>query len=163
MLKTIRCSLTISVLLVAAQHVSAQVDLGALQDEAVGWLQEYIRINTINPPGNEIRGAEFFARLFEAEGIEYEIAESAPGRGNIWARLEGGDRPGIVLLHHIDVVPADERYWDNDPLSGELRDGYIYGRGTRHEDEWHSAFSDLPGTSQVRHSSQPRCGLHGNC
>ena len=129
MLKTIRCSLTISVLLVAAQHVSAQVDLGALQDEAVGWRQEYIRINTINPPGNEIRGAEFFARLFEAEGIEYEIAESAPGRGNIWARLEGGDRPGIVLLHHIDVVPADERYWDNDPLSGELRDGYIYGRG----------------------------------
>ncbi|HIA99983.1 MAG TPA: M20/M25/M40 family metallo-hydrolase, partial [Gemmatimonadetes bacterium] len=129
MLKTIRCSLTISILLVAAQHVGAQVDLGALQDEAVGWLQEYIRINTINPPGNEIRGAEFFARLFEAEGIEYEIAESAPGRGNIWARLEGGDRPGIVLLHHIDVVPADERYWDNDPLSGELRDGYIYGRG----------------------------------
>ena len=119
----------ISVLLVTAEHVSAQVDLEALQDEAVGWLQEYIRINTINPPGNEIRGAEFFARLFEAEGIEYEIAESAPGRGNIWARLEGGDRPGIVLLHHIDVVPADERYWDNDPLSGELRDGYIYGRG----------------------------------
>lgn len=129
MLKTIRCLLAISVLLVTAQHVSAQVDLGALQDEAVGWLQQYIRINTINPPGNEIRGAEFFAQLFEEEGIEYEIAESAPGRGNIWAKLAGGGQPGIVLLHHIDVVPADERYWDTDPLSGELRDGYINGRG----------------------------------
>ena len=109
---------------------SAQVDLAALQDEAVDWLQEYIRINTINPPGNETAGAEFFAGIFDAEGIEYEMAESAPGRGNIWARLEGGDEPGIVLLHHIDVVPADERYWSTDPLSGELRDGYIYGRGT---------------------------------
>lgn len=108
---------------------SAQVDLAALQDEAVAWLQDYIRINTINPPGNETAGAEFFADIFDAEGIEYEMAESAPGRGNIWARLEGGDEPGILLLHHIDVVPADERYWTTDPLSGELRDGYIYGRG----------------------------------
>lgn len=110
-------------------EVSAQFDLEALQDEAVEWLQEYIRLNTINPPGNEALGAAFFAEIFDAEGIEYEIAESAPGRGNIWARLEGGDAPGIVLLHHMDVVPADERYWSSDPLSGELRDGYIYGRG----------------------------------
>jgi len=110
-------------------EVDAQLDLEALQDEAVEWVQEYIRLNTINPPGNEILGAEFFAGIFEAEGIEYEIAESAPGRGNVWARLEGGDEPGIVLLHHMDVVPADERYWTSDPLSGELRDGYVYGRG----------------------------------
>ncbi len=110
-------------------HARAQIDLESLQDEAVEWVQEYIRINTINPPGNETAGAEFFARIFEAEGVEYEMAESAPGRGNIWARLEGGDEPGIVLLHHIDVVPADERYWTTDPLSGELRDGYVYGRG----------------------------------
>jgi len=110
-------------------EVSGQLDLASLQDEAVEWLQEYIRINTINPPGNEMAGAEFFARIFDAEGIEYEIAESAPGRGNIWARIEGGDEPGIVLLHHMDVVPADERYWTSDPLSGTLSDGYINGRG----------------------------------
>ncbi len=107
----------------------AQVNLAQLQDEAVRWLQEYIRVDTVNPPGNEIRGAEFFARIFDAEGITYEIVESAPGRGNIWARLEGGDQPGIVLLHHMDVVPADARFWTTAPLSGELRDGYIYGRG----------------------------------
>ncbi len=117
------------VLLGGAPPAAAQIDLAALQDEAVAWLQEYIRVNTINPPGNETAGAEFFARIFEAEGIDYEMAESAPGRGNIWARLEGGDEPGLLLLHHMDVVPADPRYWSSDPLSGELRDGYVYGRG----------------------------------
>ncbi|HSG47898.1 MAG TPA: M20/M25/M40 family metallo-hydrolase [Longimicrobiales bacterium] len=107
-----------------------QVDLATLQDEAVAWVQEYLRINTMNPPGNEIAGARFLAGIFEAEGIPYEIAESAPGRGNIWARLEGGDEPALVLLHHMDVVPADPDYWSDDPLSGDLRDdGFIYGRG----------------------------------
>ena len=105
------------------------VDLDALGDEAVERVQEYLRVNTINPPGNESNAVDFFAAIFEAEGIAYQSAESAPGRGNIWARLEGGDEPALVLLHHSDVVPADERFWDTDPLSGELRDGYIYGRG----------------------------------
>lgn len=114
----------------APAPAAAQVDLEALQDEAVRWLQEYVRVNTVNPPGNEIAGARFLAGIFDAEGIEYEIAESADGRGNIWARLEGGGGPGLVLLHHIDVVPADARYWSTDPLSGEIRDGIVYGRGT---------------------------------
>ena len=114
----------------AAVPASAQVDLTTLQDEAVEWLQDYIRTNTVNPPGNEIAGARFLAEIFEAEGIDYEIAESAPGRGNIWARLDGGDESALMLLHHIDVVPADADYWDTDPLSGEIRDGHVYGRGT---------------------------------
>ena len=102
-----------------------------LEDEAVGWLQNFIRIDTINPPGNEYRAVDFYARIFEAEGIRYETAESAEGRGNIWARLEGGDEPGLILLQHTDVVPAEEEFWTIDPLSGEIRDGYILGRGTR--------------------------------
>ena len=114
---------------ICPSRASAQLDLAALQDEAVEWVQQYIRINTINPPGNEIRAAKFIAEIFENEGIEYEMVESAPGRGNIWARIEGGDEPGLLLLHHMDVVPADDRFWSTDPLSGELRDGYIYGRG----------------------------------
>ena len=92
-------------------------------------LANYIRVDTVNPPGNEIRGVEFFAGIFEAAGIAYETAESAPGRGNIWARIEGGRKPGIVLLNHIDVVPADARYWSVDPLGGLIKDGYIWGRG----------------------------------
>jgi len=118
-----------SVLLPAS--VSAQqVDLKALEDEAVQNLQAYLRLDTQNPPGNEILGARFFAEIFEREGIPYEIAESAPGRANIWARLKGGTEPALILLHHMDVVPADRRYWTDDPLSGALKDdGYIYGRG----------------------------------
>jgi acetylornithine deacetylase/succinyl-diaminopimelate desuccinylase-like protein len=92
-------------------------------------LAEYIRVNTQNPPGNETRGAEFFAPIFDAAGISYDTAESAPGRGNIWARLSGGDQPALVLLNHMDVVPADLRYWSANPFGGAIRDGHIYGRG----------------------------------
>jgi len=95
----------------------------------VGWLQSFIRVDTINPPGNETRAVEFIAGILEAEGIPFKTAESAPGRGNIWARLEGGDEPGLILLQHTDVVPADANYWHTDPLSGEIRDGYLWGRG----------------------------------
>ena len=102
-----------------------------LEDEAVGWLQNYIQIDTINPPGNEYRAVDFLAEIFEAEGIEYQTAESAPGRGNIWARLEGGNKPGLILLQHSDVVPADEEFWTIPVLSGAIRDGVILGRGAR--------------------------------
>jgi acetylornithine deacetylase/succinyl-diaminopimelate desuccinylase-like protein len=105
------------------------IDISTLQDEAVDLLQQYLRVNTINPPGNESRAVEFFSRIFDEEGIAWDSAESAPGRGNIWARLEGGDQPALILLHHSDVVPADERYWTQDPLGGEMIGEYIYGRG----------------------------------
>ncbi len=120
-----------AIVVAAAAPVGGQqnVDPTAFQEQAVERLQEYLRIDTINPPGNETRGVEFLARILEAEGIAYETAESAPGRGNLWARLEGGDEPAVLMLHHIDVVPADEDHWTIDPLSGEIRDGYIYGRG----------------------------------
>jgi acetylornithine deacetylase/succinyl-diaminopimelate desuccinylase-like protein len=100
-----------------------------LADEAVNWLQQFIRIDTINPPGNESRAVDFYGDILDAEGIAWNSAESAPGRGNLWARLEGGDAPPLILLQHTDVVPADEKYWTTDPLSGEIRDGYIWGRG----------------------------------
>lgn len=98
-------------------------------DEAVTRLRQYLAVDTVNPPGNESRGVDFLANLLEEAGIPYETAESAPGRGNIWARLEGGDLPALVLLHHIDVVPADAGYWEVPPLSGTVRDGYVWGRG----------------------------------
>ena len=112
-----RCAILLAVLLTAAPS-AGQVVAGDLPDQAVDWLQEYLQIDTINPPGNETRGAEFLAAILDAEGIAYELVESAPGRGNIWARLEGGPAPSLILLHHIDVVPADPNYWSTDPLSG---------------------------------------------
>lgn len=116
---------------IASAHARAnEASLVRLQDEAVERLQAYVRIDTTNPPGNETRGVEYLAQLLTAAGIPYETAESAPGRGNLWARLEGGPEPALVLLHHIDVVPADPRYWTTAPFGGEIRDGYLHGRGT---------------------------------
>jgi acetylornithine deacetylase/succinyl-diaminopimelate desuccinylase-like protein len=116
--------------LIAMQAVAAETNLERLQDEAVERLQAYVRIDTVNPPGNESRGVEYLAQLLSSAGIKYETAESAPGRSNLWARLEGGPGKALVLLHHIDVVPADPRFWTAAPFGGEIRDGYLYGRGT---------------------------------
>lgn len=118
-------------LLGAASSLEAQqpIDLNALQDDAVTRLQQYIRIDTSNPPGNESKTMQFFADIFTKEGIPFETAESAPGRGNIWARLEGGSEPALLLLSHMDVVPADRKFWSIDPFAATVKDGYMYGRG----------------------------------
>lgn len=92
-------------------------------------LQQYIAIDTTNPPGNESLGVEFFAAIFDDAGINYESVESAPGRGNIWARIPGGGEPGLVLLHHMDVVPASPDAWQTDPLKPIVTEGILYGRG----------------------------------
>ena len=118
------------VLVIAMLTLSLPSPAQTIEDEALAWLQAFIKIDTINPPGNESRAVDFLAKILDAEGIPYETAESAPGRGNLWARLEGGDEPALIMLQHTDVVPADLRYWTTDPLSGEIRDGYLWGRGT---------------------------------
>ena len=93
-------------------------ELNDFANAGVERLSQYLQIDTINPPGNESRGVAFLAALFEQAGIDYETAESAPGRGNIWARLAVGDEPGLVLLHHRDVGPTHEKYWSFEHLSG---------------------------------------------
>ena len=100
-----------------------------LDDEAVSWLQEYLQVDTVNPPGNESRAVDFYAKIFKKEGIEFNSAESAPGRGNIWARIKGGDKPALILLQHTDVVPANMNFWTRPAFSGEIHEGYIWGRG----------------------------------
>ena len=97
--------------------------------DPVKLLSEFVGVDTINPPGNESRAVEFYAKIFEEEGIEYFTGESAPGRGNIWARIKGGDQPALILLQHTDVVPASKDYWETDPMIAEIKDGYLYGRG----------------------------------
>lgn len=116
--------------LLATLPLTVSAHAQSIEDEALDWLQSFVRIDTINPPGNESRAVDFLAAILDKEGIAYETAESAPGRGNLWARLEGGDEPALILLNHTDVVPADMKYWTTDPLSGDIRDGYLWGRGT---------------------------------
>ena len=102
------------------------IDWSALGDENVALLRRYLAIDTTNPPGNEIAGARFLAEVLARDGIATEIAESAPGRANLVARVAGdGSLGGIVLHHHIDVVYADRRYWTVDPFGGVLEDGYL--------------------------------------
>ncbi|HXG53392.1 MAG TPA: M20/M25/M40 family metallo-hydrolase [candidate division Zixibacteria bacterium] len=105
-------------------------DWGTVEARAVALLGRYLRIDTSNPPGNEILAARFFKEIFDGEGIEAKVIESAPGRGNVYARLPGrGAKPAVVLLNHMDVVPADPGSWKEPPFSGAVRDGYMWGRG----------------------------------
>lgn len=123
--------LLLSVVPARAQD-SSPPNFDALAAEATSWLQEYLRIRTVNPPGNETEGAKFLQALLAREGIPSEIFESAPGRGNLYARLPGtGARRPLVLLHHIDVVPADSSRWRFPPYSGVIEDGDVWGRGAQ--------------------------------
>ena len=93
-------------------------------------LQNYIRINTSNPPGNETAGARYLAGLLAKHGIPSELIESAPGRGNLYARIRGRQREGaLMLLHHIDVVPASPTGWRRPPFSGGIFLDQLIGRG----------------------------------
>jgi acetylornithine deacetylase/succinyl-diaminopimelate desuccinylase-like protein len=103
----------------------------SLEAEALSVLSRYIQIDTTNPPGNELKAANFFKKIFDAEGIESRVIESEPGRGNIYARLGGnGGKKAVVLLNHMDVVPAEANLWREAPFSGAIKDGYIWGRGS---------------------------------
>lgn len=100
------------------------------QDEAVGLLQAYIRINTSNPPGNEFAAASFFHHLFDKEDIPNKVYVFAPGRADVYAILKGdGSLRPLVLLNHTDVVRADPTAWKVPPFSAEILKGYLYGRG----------------------------------
>jgi acetylornithine deacetylase/succinyl-diaminopimelate desuccinylase-like protein len=122
-------------------------------------MQEYLRIDTTNPPGNEMRAVAFYKKILDAEGIENRVFEYAPGRGDLWARiprtvdadqnpdqnphpaaqdatsvghpLSLGDSRPIILLNHMDVVTSDASHWRVPPFSGEIRDGYVWGRGAQ--------------------------------
>lgn len=109
------------------------VDWNALARESQSILEDYLRINTTNPPGNELLAARFLKGILDREGIEAEIldtVELGPNRANLYARLKGnGSKKAIALVHHMDVVPATPSSWTVDPFSGVVRDGYIWGRG----------------------------------
>lgn len=94
-------------------------------------LQQYVAIDTSNPPGNETAGAQFLIRQFRAAGVPAELIESAPGRGNVYARLRGKHAGNaLLLMSHIDVVPAPPSGWRFPPFSGTIKYNEIYGRGT---------------------------------
>ena len=101
-----------------------------LADEVTRLLQELIRLNTVNPPGNETQAAELLRDYLAESGVESELLAKTPERANLVARIPGrGDGPSLLLLSHTDTVVADPAEWQVDPWSGELRDGEVWGRG----------------------------------
>ncbi|MGZ4355657.1 MAG: M20/M25/M40 family metallo-hydrolase [Gaiellaceae bacterium] len=102
----------------------------SLRDEVTELLQELIRVNTTNPPGNETAAAEVLREYLEESGAQVELYARVPERANLVARIPGrGDGPTLLFLSHTDVVLADPAEWSADPFGGELRDGAVWGRG----------------------------------
>ncbi len=118
-----------------AQSAAGQPDLAKLADEAQGWLSDLVTINTVNPPGNESATAKYIAAVFQKEGISNEVIEIAPGRSFVVARLQAGPLPdpanALLLVAHQDTVGVDAKHWSADPFSATIRDGYMYGRGSK--------------------------------
>jgi len=101
-----------------------------LRQEVTELLQELIRIDTTNPPGNETRAAELLRNYLEDSGVFCELYARIPERANLVARIPGrGNGPKLLFLSHTDVVLADAAEWAADPFGGELRDGEVWGRG----------------------------------
>jgi len=110
--------------------MSVQLNWSAIQDEAVRLLQSLIRFESVNPPGNETPAAEFVADELRAVGYQPTLLESAPGRGNVIARLPGdGSAPPLLLFGHLDVVPVEPEHWTYPPFEAVMADGFIWGRG----------------------------------
>ena len=92
--------------------------------------QRLIRIDTTNPPGNELPAAELLAAELSSAGLDPVVMQSAPGRGNVVARLRGsGELPPLLLTAHLDVVEAEPSSWEHPPFCGEVHDGCLWGRG----------------------------------
>jgi len=118
----------------SAQAPSPQPDLAKLSDEAQGWLADMIRINTSNPPGNEMAIAKYISAILQKENIPNEVVEIAPGRGVAIGHLQAGPLPdaanALMLLAHQDTVGVDPTKWSVDPFGAVVRQGYLYGRGS---------------------------------
>jgi acetylornithine deacetylase/succinyl-diaminopimelate desuccinylase-like protein len=117
---------------IPADHLQRYSDL------ALEWMQQYLRIDTTNPPGNEMRAVTFLKGILDREGIENRVFEYAPGRGDLWARLPhstagtaAAPKRPIILLNHMDVVTSDASHWQVPPFSGEIKNGYVWGRGAQ--------------------------------
>jgi acetylornithine deacetylase/succinyl-diaminopimelate desuccinylase-like protein len=129
LLHVVAATLTICMALAGCRGASG-VGENPAEKEAEDYLVRYIRIDTSNPPGNETAGAQFLQEILRKEGIDAQLVGSNPARQSVYARLASGSpEPALLLLHHIDVVPANPAHWSVPPFSAQRSGGYIWGRG----------------------------------
>lgn len=117
--------------LVTKAPASRPIDYDKLTQEATDLLSQYVKINTTNPPGNELPAAKMLREKFLRDGIPATFWQPLPGRGVMAARLRGTGRhtKAIVLLSHMDVAPANPKEWLVPPFSGQIKNGELWGRG----------------------------------
>jgi len=125
-----------------------------LRDEVTELLRGLLRLDTVNPPGNETRAATLLQRYLAENGVPSELVAKTPDRANLVARLPGGAGPGILLMAHTDTVLADPDEWRRDPWSGDLVDGEIWGRGAL-DMKGHVAAAAVAFASLVREGVRP--------
>ena len=110
--------------------ISAHVDWKAVRDEVTSRLQDLIRLETVNPPGNEVLVANYLRDAVAEVGLSSHVLESAPGRATFVTRIEGeGKGRPLMLMAHSDVVSVEADKWQHPPFSGDIIDGMIWGRG----------------------------------
>ena len=122
--------MTIALSTPPAALAAQEPDWEAVRRQTVEHLQRMIRMNTVNPPGNEMQVARYLDSTMKAAGIETHLFEPAPGRAALVARLKGnGSRRPVIIMGHMDVVGVERDRWSVDPFAAEIKDGYLYGRG----------------------------------
>ena len=108
----------------------SDIDWARVGEESVCLFKDLLRIETVNPPGNERPAAELIAGILKKEEIEHVLLEREPTRTSVVARLRGNGKKAPLLLNgHLDVVPVDREKWQHDPFGAEEHDGCIWGRG----------------------------------
>jgi acetylornithine deacetylase/succinyl-diaminopimelate desuccinylase-like protein len=117
-------------LTVSAASSAQDPDWSSASKETLEHLQAMIRMNTTNPPGNELAVAKYLDSTMRAAGIETHLFEPGPGRGSLVAVLRGnGSKQPVIIMGHMDVVGVERDKWSVDPFAAVIRDGYLYGRG----------------------------------
>ena len=113
--------------------IETEINWAMWTEQATEWLSSYIRVDTVNPPGNEMLACDFLGKILDDEEISYELYDPGNNRTSLVATLKGDGSRGksLILLNHTDVVPFEIEKWTVDPLGGEIRDGFIWGRGAQ--------------------------------
>jgi acetylornithine deacetylase/succinyl-diaminopimelate desuccinylase-like protein len=124
------------------------------RDEVVDLLRGLLRLDTVNPPGNETPAAELLRDYLARSGVESRLVAKVHERANLVARLPGGDGPTTTLIGHTDTVVADPEEWERDPWSGDLVDGEVWGRGAL-DMKGHAAAAAVAFASLAREGFRP--------